>query len=231
MRPTHRCKAICYTLVASYNSPRENMTSQSEQAAIELRVDGEIYGLFLKPGMQVLELMSSRVSHLPEATGDIRVTGLGMNAEELAQTPRLEARILHDHNVQPGCHSRTAASTSPSAASPSSTSSSRLRYCVNSGACSNPGRPLSSPSPTTGSRPRQLNCGRNCTRSSTWAWYWNISARPAVSLRCTVNHCADCHIRRMTSTPASSHTRTTCSRSGVTLKHEYSKLAQGLQWP
>jgi SAM-dependent methyltransferase len=62
---------------------------------------GEIYGRFLKPGMRVLDLMSSWVSHLPEDTGAIRTTGLGMNAEELAQNPRLDERIIQDINVQP----------------------------------------------------------------------------------------------------------------------------------
>lgn len=62
---------------------------------------GEIYARFLEPGMQVLDLMSSWVSHLPEDTGTIRLTGLGMNAEELAQNPRLDERIIHDLNAQP----------------------------------------------------------------------------------------------------------------------------------
>ena len=50
--------------------------------------------------MQVLDLMSSWVSHLPEDTGAIRLTGLGMNAEELAQNPRLEERIVQDLNAR-----------------------------------------------------------------------------------------------------------------------------------
>ena len=51
--------------------------------------------------MQVLDLMSSWISHLPEDTGAIRLTGLGMNAEELAQNPRLDERIVHDLNATP----------------------------------------------------------------------------------------------------------------------------------
>jgi SAM-dependent methyltransferase len=62
---------------------------------------GELHGRFLEPGMQVLDLMSSWVSHLPEVTGAIRLTGLGMNAEELAQNPDLDKRIVHDLNAQP----------------------------------------------------------------------------------------------------------------------------------
>jgi SAM-dependent methyltransferase len=62
---------------------------------------GEIYARMLEPGMQVLDLMSSQVSHLPEAPADLHLTGLGMNAEELAQNPRLHQRIVHDLNAQP----------------------------------------------------------------------------------------------------------------------------------
>ena len=51
--------------------------------------------------MQVLDLLSSRVSHLPEAAADIGATGPGMNAEALAQNPRLEARIVPDLIAQP----------------------------------------------------------------------------------------------------------------------------------
>ncbi len=62
---------------------------------------GEIHERFLEPGMHVLDLMSSWVSHLPEDSGNIRLTGLGMNAEELAQNTRLDERIVHDLNALP----------------------------------------------------------------------------------------------------------------------------------
>ncbi len=52
------------------------------------------------PGADVLDLMSSWVSHLPPAAelplG--RVAGLGMNAEELAANPRLTEWVVHDLN-------------------------------------------------------------------------------------------------------------------------------------
>lgn len=60
-----------------------------------------LYGRFLEPGMQVLDLMSSWVSHLPEAPCDVTVCGLGMNADELAANPRLAERIVHDLNRDP----------------------------------------------------------------------------------------------------------------------------------
>jgi ubiquinone/menaquinone biosynthesis C-methylase UbiE len=58
-----------------------------------------IYARFLRPGMHVLDLMSSWTSHLPGATDDLQVTGLGMNADELAQNPRLRERVVHDLNT------------------------------------------------------------------------------------------------------------------------------------
>jgi SAM-dependent methyltransferase len=61
----------------------------------------ELHGRFLEPGMQVLDLMSSRFSHLPQDIGDLRLSGLGMNTEELAQNPCLHERIIHDLNTQP----------------------------------------------------------------------------------------------------------------------------------
>lgn len=60
----------------------------------------ELYGRFLAPGMRVLDLMSSWVSHLPEAP-EVQVTGLGLNAEELARNPRLAERTVHDLNETP----------------------------------------------------------------------------------------------------------------------------------
>ena len=61
----------------------------------------EFYRHNLKPGMKVLDFMSSWVSHLPEDTGDLSVTGLGMNAGELEKNPLLSERITHDANANP----------------------------------------------------------------------------------------------------------------------------------
>jgi len=62
---------------------------------------GKLHGRFLEPGMRVLDLMSSWVTHLPEHSDNFRLTGLGMNAEELAQNASLDERLLHDLNAQP----------------------------------------------------------------------------------------------------------------------------------
>jgi FKBP-type peptidyl-prolyl cis-trans isomerase 2 len=58
------------------------------------------YERYLKPGMKVLDLMSSLQSHLP---GDMELTvlGLGMNREELAGNPRLDGYRVQDLNADP----------------------------------------------------------------------------------------------------------------------------------
>ena len=49
----------------------------------------------------ILDLMSSWVSHLPDDVAFGRVVGLGMNHEELAANPRLDAALCHDLNTDP----------------------------------------------------------------------------------------------------------------------------------
>lgn len=56
------------------------------------------YGRFLQPGMRVLDLMSSWVSHLPAEPTAIDVHGLGLNAQELEANPRLNSYTLQDLN-------------------------------------------------------------------------------------------------------------------------------------
>jgi SAM-dependent methyltransferase len=61
------------------------------------------YAEVLAPGSDVLDLMSSWVSHLPPADGLPlgRVVGHGMNAEELAGNPRLSSFDVVDLNATP----------------------------------------------------------------------------------------------------------------------------------
>jgi SAM-dependent methyltransferase len=61
------------------------------------------YAEVLRPGADVLDLMSSWVSHLPdEAELPLgRVVGLGMNAAELAANPRLASFDVRDLNADP----------------------------------------------------------------------------------------------------------------------------------
>lgn len=68
-----------------------------ERGAIEaLR---SAYGELLPAGGAILDLMSSWRSHLPEGLND--VTGLGMNAAEMADNPQLARFVIHDLNATP----------------------------------------------------------------------------------------------------------------------------------
>lgn len=60
-----------------------------------------IYRETLPEGGAILDLMSSWVSHLPADVGYAHVTGLGMNAAELAANPRLDEWVVHDLNASP----------------------------------------------------------------------------------------------------------------------------------
>ena len=61
----------------------------------------QLYRQLLPAGGAVLDLMSSWVSHLPAEVQYSRVAGLGMNARELAQNPRLTDRLVQNLNEQP----------------------------------------------------------------------------------------------------------------------------------
>ena len=84
---------------AFYATPR--MVVHIDAATIAALTDW--YGEVLRPHDDVLDLMSSWVSHLPEeaALPLGRVTGLGMNAEELAANPRLASYDVVDLNASP----------------------------------------------------------------------------------------------------------------------------------
>lgn len=60
----------------------------------------EVYSRRLRPGMRVLDLMSSVESHLPGGM-NLEVTGLGLNLEELEQNPLLSDYMIHDLNQDP----------------------------------------------------------------------------------------------------------------------------------
>ena len=60
----------------------------------------DVYCELLAPGAELLDLMSSWVSHLPDVSYR-RVVGLGLNAEELAGNARLDQWCVHDLNREP----------------------------------------------------------------------------------------------------------------------------------
>ena len=55
----------------------------------------------LSPDGRVLDLMSSRYSHLPTDVALAEIVGLGMNADELAENPQLTSWTVHDLNQEP----------------------------------------------------------------------------------------------------------------------------------
>jgi len=59
------------------------------------------YSEILFPGADVLDLLSSWVSHLPVQPRPGRVAGLGMNAAELDANPVLTEWAVHDLNADP----------------------------------------------------------------------------------------------------------------------------------
>ena len=60
-----------------------------------------LYGRLLKPGMQVLDLMTSWVSHIPVDLDLAAIHGLGMNRAELNANERLTSATIHDLNQNP----------------------------------------------------------------------------------------------------------------------------------
>lgn len=62
---------------------------------------GELYKQLLPHHGHLLDLMSSRDSHLPGEFSSARITGLGMNPLELEQNPMLDESLVHDLNLNP----------------------------------------------------------------------------------------------------------------------------------
>ncbi len=61
----------------------------------------QLYREFFPPGGEVLDLMSSWVSHLPPEMEYRRVIGLGMNEIELRRNDRLDAYVVQNLNTDP----------------------------------------------------------------------------------------------------------------------------------
>ncbi len=58
----------------------------------------QLYRELFPPGGEILDLMSSWVSHLPEEVRYNRVVGLGMNEVELKENPRLDEYVVQNLN-------------------------------------------------------------------------------------------------------------------------------------
>ena len=66
-----------------------------------IRVVTDLYRKYLPPGGDILDLMSSWVSHLPEEIKYRRVVGLGINDRELSRNKQLDEWSVHNLNKQP----------------------------------------------------------------------------------------------------------------------------------
>ena len=82
---------------AFYREPR--FVTHIDDATIEALT--ALYADTIPPGSDVLDLMSSWVSHLPTEVAYGRVAGLGMNEQELATNPQLDDYVVHDLNARP----------------------------------------------------------------------------------------------------------------------------------
>ena len=80
-----------------YDQPR--LVTHIDSKAIE--TISALYGTILKPGMRVLDLMSSWRSHVPASLELESVVGLGLNSEEMENNPQLTNYIVHDLNKDP----------------------------------------------------------------------------------------------------------------------------------
>ena len=78
-----------------YKTPRlvQHIDDKARQAIRNL------YGQLLKSGMSVLDLMSSWQSHIPSKLSFKKLTGLGLNKEELDKNEILDDRVIHDLNT------------------------------------------------------------------------------------------------------------------------------------
>jgi len=80
-----------------YGEPR--LVQHIDNTAIEIVKN--TYGRFLKANMNVLDLMSSWQSHLPDRMEFTRLAGLGLNDRELKKNNRLSERVVQDLNLSP----------------------------------------------------------------------------------------------------------------------------------
>ncbi len=80
-----------------YDRPR--LVNHIDDAAIG--VISRLYERLVPPGAEVLDLMGSWSSHLPETLALKALAVLGMNRDELSANPRASEVVVHDLNLQP----------------------------------------------------------------------------------------------------------------------------------
>jgi len=80
-----------------YSNPR--MVTHIDDTAIQTVKD--IYQRLLKSDTEILDLMSSWTSHMPEDVRFKKIAGLGLNKEELEANEQLTDHVVHDLNDDP----------------------------------------------------------------------------------------------------------------------------------
>jgi SAM-dependent methyltransferase len=80
-----------------YEQPR--LVKHIDDTAID--IISRLYGKLIQPQSDVLDLMSSWISHLPEGLPLKSLTGLGMNQKELEANSQLSDYVIHDLNADP----------------------------------------------------------------------------------------------------------------------------------
>jgi SAM-dependent methyltransferase len=80
-----------------YRTPR--LVTHIDERAIAAVT--QLYRELFPAGGEVLDLMSSWISHLPPEVDYRRVVGLGMNEAELRRNDRLDARVVQNLNENP----------------------------------------------------------------------------------------------------------------------------------
>ena len=80
-----------------YKTPR--LVTHIDERAIAAVT--QLYKELFPAGGEILDLMSSWVSHLPEEVRYERVVGLGMNEVELKENPRLDEYVVQNLNRNP----------------------------------------------------------------------------------------------------------------------------------
>ena len=81
-----------------YRTPR--LVTHIDEGAIAAVT--QLYRELFPAGGEILDLMSSWISHLPPEVTYGRVIGLGMNEVELRQNPRLDGFMVQNLNTKPG---------------------------------------------------------------------------------------------------------------------------------
>jgi SAM-dependent methyltransferase len=80
-----------------YRTPRL-VTHIDDRAIVAVT---QLYRELFPPGGEILDLMSSWVSHLPQEIEYRRVTGLGLNEVELQRNKRLDSYVVQNLNTDP----------------------------------------------------------------------------------------------------------------------------------